>query len=307
LTATLLSGKQNMVKGKFINTPRGFFHYHKVGEPGPEPAGETGTQIHFCHGNSLNAGTYLPFLNRLSDKGFTVFASDLRGHGYSTKEQTARVESWQIFIKDLATLVASITNPPVIGIGHSIGGYFTYAAAALYPHLFSKLILLDPIIFPPAMVCAAALLRKMGLSRNLKLSKMTRNKKYEFASPKDALSHYKGKGMFASWQDAFVNAYVDTAIEQDSTDSYCLCCMPEFEAQIYEHAPFNTWDHAPGISVPTLVVRGEKSDLFYKSAGNRLEKKITDCRFVELTGMGHFLMMEDPDRVVKTILPFLNP
>jgi pimeloyl-ACP methyl ester carboxylesterase len=287
-----------MIRGNFINIHRGEFHYYKIGDEGP--------QIHFCHGNSLSAGTYLPFLNGLADKGFQVFASDLRGHGFSTKERTAKVASWQIFIKDVAALVKAIAKPPVIGVGHSIGGYFTYAAAALYPHLFSKLVLLDPIIFPPMIVWAAALARKLGLSRNIRLSKMARNKKAGFGSIKEALDHYKGKGMFASWQDDFVNGFVETAIEPDAAGAGRLCCRPRFESQIYEHVPFNTWAHADRIAVPVLAVRGETSDLFLNSAGRRLEKKVRNCRFTELGGMGHFIPMEDPERVIDTILPFMT-
>ncbi len=287
-----------MTKGNFINTPQGFFHYHNIGE--------SGTKVHFCHGNSLSAGTYLPFLKDLADHGFNVFASDVRGHGFSTKERTKTVENWQIFIKDLATLISSITKPPVIGIGHSIGGYFTYAAAALYPHLFSKLILLDPIIFPSNILQLAALIRKLGLSGYMTLPKMTRTKKFEFASKKEALDHYQGKGMFLSWDKAFVEAYVDTAIEQGTTDSYSLCCHPEFEAQIYEQVPLNTWSHAPKIQVPVMVVRGETSDLFCRKAGKKMEKKIQNCSFVELGKLGHFLMMENSSEVIDTILPFLQ-
>lgn len=286
------------MKGNFIHTSRGSFHYHKTGE--------TGVPIHFCHGNSLSAGTYLPFLEDLSGEGFQVFASDLRGHGFSTREETEKIESWQIFIKDLAGLVESVTKPPVIGIGHSIGGYFTYAAAALYPHLFLKVVLIDPIIFPPVMVWAAALVRRMGLSGMLTLSKKARHKKYEFKSKNEALNHYKGKGMFRAWKDPFLDAYVETAIDQVAADSYSLCCLPEFEAQIYEHAPFDTWRHAPDIRVPALVIRGGQSDLFFRSAGNRLEKKIMKCEFMELETLGHFLIMEDPALVLRAILPFLQ-
>ncbi|RLC13645.1 MAG: hypothetical protein DRH93_21680, partial [Deltaproteobacteria bacterium] len=263
-----------MIKGNFINTAQGFFHYHS--------RGESENQIHFCHGNSLSAGTYLPFLEKLCSHNLKIYATDIRGHGYSTKENTTQVKNWDIFIKDLEQIVSTITKPPVIGIGHSIGGYFTYAAAALFPHLFSKVILLDPIIFPPKIVWLAALIRKIGFAGNLPLSKMTRTKKKEFQSPAEALTHYSGKGMFKSWKSEYVQAYVNTAIEKDTTTTWELCCNPKFEAQIYQFVPFNTWQHANHINVPVLVVRGEKSELFHKKAGIRLTKKIKDCIFVEL-------------------------
>jgi alpha-beta hydrolase superfamily lysophospholipase len=62
-----------MTKGNFINTSQGFFHYHV--------RGESGHQVHFCHGLSLSAGTYLPFLESLSRHDLKIFAPDLRGHG----------------------------------------------------------------------------------------------------------------------------------------------------------------------------------------------------------------------------------
>ncbi len=160
--------KEIMIKGNFINTAQEFFHYHALGE--------SENQIHFCHGNSLSAGTYLPFLEKLSSHDLKIYATDIRGHGFSTKKNTARIKSWDIFIKDLEQIVSAITNSPVIGIGHSIGGYFTYAAAALFPHLFPKIVLLDPVIFPMKIVWLSALFRKIGLAGNLPLSKRTRSK-----------------------------------------------------------------------------------------------------------------------------------
>jgi len=287
-----------MKKGNFINTQRGFFHYHSLGD--------AREQIHFCHGNSLSAGTYFPFLQRLANQNFKVFASDIRGHGLSTKDRTSSVTSWDIFIKDLEMMVKSISKPPVIGMGHSIGGYFTYAAAALYPGLFSKLILLDPIIHPTRILWLSALIRTIGLSGYHWLPKTTRSKKSEFDSKGDALTHYSGKGMFKSWKQEFVEAFVDTAIQKDSAVSYELCCNPEFEAQIYETLPLNTWNHLTNIDIPVMVVRGVNSHLFHRSSGQKLSKKIKTSELVELDSLGHFLTMEDPDRVIETILPFLR-
>jgi pimeloyl-ACP methyl ester carboxylesterase len=288
-----------MTKENFINTDQGSFHYHVLGE--------SENQVHFCHGNSLSAGTYRPFLEKLCSHDFKVYASDIRGHGFSTKKNTGQIKNWDIFIKDLGQVVSSITKPPVIGMGHSIGGYFTYAAAALYPHLFSKVILLDPIIFPLNIIWFAALLRKTGQAGKLPLPKMTRGKKSEFLSRQEAWVHYSKKGMFKSWKPEYVQAYVETAIKKNKEAKYELCCNPEFEAQIYEFVPFNTWQHAGKIKVPVMVIRAERSDLFYRKAGIRLTKKIKDCTFIELKNRGHFLMMEDPDKIIDTILPFIQP
>lgn len=287
-----------MILEKFINTGQGLFHSYVIGEGR--------SRVHFSHGNSLSAGTYLPFLEKLAGHQFKIYATDIRGHGYSTKENTAQVQNWDMFITDLEQVVSTITTPPVIGIGHSFGGYLTYAAAAVFPHLFARVILLDPIIFPQQMVWMAALLRKTGLAGKLKLARMTRARKSEFESRQAALMHYTGKGMFRSWHPEYVRAYVNTAIEKDTADTWSLCCHPEFEAQIYESVPFNTWQHADRIRVPVLVVRGQDSDLFSRAAGLGLTKKINHCTFVEQPGNGHFLMMEDPENTIDILVPFMT-
>jgi pimeloyl-ACP methyl ester carboxylesterase len=294
-----------MTQNNFIQTSQGKFHYYSTGN--------SDKAIYFCHGNSMSAGTYLPFLHKVADKGFKIFAPNLRGHGFSTKDKTQHIKNWDIFIKDVEVFLTAITKPtvsnqkslakpPLIGMGHSLGGFLIYAAAALYPGLFSTIILLDPIILPPKIVLLSALARFTGLAGKLPLPKTTRNKKFQFASKKEALTHYSGKGMFRSWLPEFVEAYVETAIAQDSDeDTVSLCCHPEFEAMVYESLPLNTWRFAGQINVPVLLVRGGTSDMFVHKTGKRLSRMIMDCRLITLEGLSHFMMMEDPNRVIAAI------
>lgn len=287
-----------MTTSHFIENSQGLFHYYHT-----KTAGD---QIFFCHGNSMSAGTYLPFLEKLADEGFDILAPDIRGHGTSTKEQTQEVKNWDIFLKDLEQLVQSIARPPVIGMGHSMGGYFIYAAAALYPKLFSRIILLDPIILEKKTVWMAGLTRVFNLAKYHPLAKMARNKKASFASPQDALAHYSGKGMFKTWAPEFVQAFVDTAIQKRPSGKCSLCCAPEFEAQMYTLVPFDTWQHAANIHVPTLVVRGQNSEMFARQSGLTLEQKINDCTYLEMENLGHFFTMEDPDAVLSVLRPYLQ-
>jgi pimeloyl-ACP methyl ester carboxylesterase len=291
-----------------IETSQGRFHYYDIGD--------SDRTIYFCHGNSLSAGSYLPFLQKVADKGFKVIAPDLRGHGFSTKEKTQAIKSWDIFIKDVEAFVSAINKPLVpnqksqiknqkslIGMGHSLGGFIVYAAAALYPGLFSRIILLDPIILPPELLLFSNFIRLIGMERKFWFSRMARNKRFLFASKKDALKHYSGKGMFRYWLPEFIEAYVETAITNSATNNtVSLCCDPELEAMIFESPPLNTWKFAGQIDIPVLLVRAGNSDHSFNRAGIRLSRKIKDCRFITLEGLSHFMMMEDPDKVISAIL-----
>lgn len=281
---------------RFLDTDRGVFHAFRMG---------SGPSVFFCHGNSMSAGTYLPFLEKVAQAGYEVVAPDLRGHGKSTKERIFQIRDWQIFYRDLKLLVQSSSQQPVIGIGHSMGGFFIYTAAALFPGLFSKIVLLDPIILPGKWLWGSALMRLTRTGGYYPLSKMARNKKHTFESRAQALEHYSGKGMFKTWQPEFVQAFVETAIEKDDAVSYELCCPPAFEASLYTMAPLDTWKHAKKIKIPALVIRGEHSEMFRRESGEKLSRMMADCRFEELKNQGHFFMMENPDAAVRSFQHFL--
>lgn len=287
-----------MAKSHFIDIPRGYFHYHSMGTGGED--------IFFCHGNSMSAGTCLPFLELMASDGFRIIAPDLRGHGFSTKEKTRGNRSWYDFVEDIKSLIEHTAKPPVIGIGHSMGGFSIYAAAAKYPELFSKIILMDPIILPRRALWGAAMARKAGMAMLHPMTKATLKKKFEFPSKQAALDHYIGKGMFRTWRSEFVAAFVEWSIEQDTTDTWTLCCEPRFEAFNYVLAPVNSWQHARKITVPTLILRGRQSDFFKESQGLRLHKKIKHSRILTLDNLGHFLIMEDPATVWESIRRFLK-
>ena len=62
--------------------------------------------IHLVHGMSEHAARYDHFASWLSEKGYTVIASDLRGHGKTAGSiknvgHFATVNGWEKVVKDL--------------------------------------------------------------------------------------------------------------------------------------------------------------------------------------------------------------
>ena len=175
-----------------------------------------------------------------------------------------------------------------------------------FPACFQKSSSWIPIILPFNILLGAALARKTGFADRHPLAKAALRKKSEFPSPEDALAHYSGKGMFKTWQPEFVKAFVDWSIEQDTTDTWTLCCDPGVEALMYVLVPLNTWRHAKKIDIPVLVARGQHSEMFQDASGKKLERKIKNARFITIESQGHFFPMEDPDKTIAAIEPFLK-
>lgn len=63
---------------------------------------------------------------------------------------------------------------------------------------------------------------------------------------------------------------------------------------------------APGITVPTLVLWGERDVLLHVAMGRRLAERIPGATFVALPQCGHGCPLSDPEATVAPILAFLD-
>jgi pimeloyl-ACP methyl ester carboxylesterase len=282
----------------FIDTPGGRIHFLDFGG--------SGIQAHFLHANGFCAGTYTPFIKMLADE-LRVVASDVRGHGGSVLLNSQRIRHWRVFAEDVRRLVQRRMSPPIIGIGHSLGAVCTYIAAALYPGLFSRIVLIDPPILDGYVLATTALLKMLGLKGNIPLARSARRRKKTFNGKQEALQRFtSGKGIFKSWSTDFVEAYLECGLLEKDSGTAVLRCDPELEAQIFESIPLNVWSYARRITCPVLVIRGEHSDVLTDAAARRLRRVITDCRQKTLPDCGHFIPMENPGACAGEILQFLH-
>jgi hypothetical protein len=85
-------------------------------------------------------------------------------------------------------------------------------------------------------------------------------RKSAYASKKEALEHLQRKTLFSKVDKAALEAYVDHAFHQDSSDHYTLRCKPETEADFFLAAQRQKlFDYLHKIRVPVLVLIGEHS------------------------------------------------
>lgn len=282
----------------FVNIPGGRIHFLDWGGNGP--------QAHLLHANGFCAGTYNPFVKHLTSD-LKITASDIRGHGDSIGQTLGRIEHWKIFAEDLKNFIERKMDAPVIGIGHSLGAVTTYIAAAIYPHLFSGIILIDPVILPKRILYLMTMLRWTGLIGKFHLASGARRRKRIFSGKNEALQRFtSGRGIFKTWSPEFVDAYLECGLLEEDENTAILKCDPELEAQIFESAPADAWKYAPMLLCPVLAIRGEKSDTFYPDAASDLKKYIKDYTLVTVANTGHFVPMEKPDECAEIIKNFVK-
>jgi len=195
----------------------------------------------------------------------------------------------------------------VIGIGHSLGAVTTYIAGAEYPDLFSGIVLIDPVILPRNLIWFMRVLKMMGLSRRIPLARGARRRKRTFKNRIEAFKRFaSGRGLFKTWSEEFIDAYLDCGLLEKDEKSTILRCDPEMEAQIFESVPLNVWTYAAHIRCPVLAIRGEQSDVFKPQPAMMLAKVIDDYRLETISGSGHFVPMEQPEACAEAILEFVR-
>jgi pimeloyl-ACP methyl ester carboxylesterase len=107
-----------------------------VHEWGPED----GQPIAMAHGGFDFARTYSLFAPLLASAGLRVVAWDQRGHGDS---EHAALYSWDADVRDAVAVLDSISTQAIPVLGHSKGGNLMLQLADACPHRVSHLINLD--------------------------------------------------------------------------------------------------------------------------------------------------------------------
>lgn len=214
----------------------------------------------FVHANGFNARTCRSLLQPLSS-ALRIWAPDLRGHGATRLPAAPESRrSWKDHRDDLIALLEAIGGPPVALAGHSMGGVSGLLAAAERPERVSRLLLLDPVVWPRPMVMAFNLPMAGRLSRRFPIVLRTLKRRAVFDSREQALAAYRGRGAFKGWPDLMLADYLaDGLVETDK--GLELACRPAWEASNYAaqaHDPWRALARYPG---SVRILKGETGSL----------------------------------------------
>lgn len=264
------------------------------------PGGTRRPALHFAHANGFNARTYRTILERAANR-FEVWASDMRGHGQSKlPADPARHPGWQVYAKDLVSLIERLDAGPMILAGHSMGATASLLAAIRRPDLVSGLVLCDPVVFGPAAHAMGLGMRALGLfDRVVPIAKQAERRRAAFTGPEQAFQAYRGRGAFKTWPDAFVRDYLEGGlIETGEAGRWRMACAPEWEAANYRAAPPFIWHRLGRVRCPVVLLTAAKGSTCRAPAPQLLGLRLARCKWEQVAGTTHFLPMEVPDRVL---------
>lgn len=265
--------------------------------PARNGAGEQ-PPVLLVHATGFHARCWDQVVARLN--GRRVFAVDMRGHGRSDKQGPL---TWDVFGEDLAQLVRTLELHGAVGVGHSMGGHSLVQAAAANPEGFRRLLLLDPVIFPPDRY-------QPGQAPADYRDHPTARRRNQWSSWEAMFKRFADRAPFSHWNPAVLEDYCRWGlVPADDGDGYVLACPPWVEASVYVNSlDADIHEQVAALPVPVTVVRAkappaqrEAMDFSSSPTWPDLAARFPRGRDLHLADHSHFIPMEAPDLVADLI------
>jgi len=248
--------------------------------------------VFLAHATGFHARCWNQIVARVPHRRAIAF--DMRGHGLSSKPEPPY--RWRQFGADTANLVRELNLHGATGVGHSMGGHSMSLAAALVPDAFAELILVDPVIMPPALYT--------GRPREAHYARKRRN---DWQSPDEMFERFKDRPPFRDWDQAVLRDYCDYGlVPAVDGPGYILACPPDVEASVYEASTLNDanlYAELGKIEVPVTVIRAPRfmpaqgpMDMAASLTAPDLATHFRRGRDIEVPH-SHFIPMENPGLV----------
>ena len=279
-------------KDHFFQTQDGLRLYARD-YPGPDNSSPAVLCLHGLTRNSRDFQDLAPALT----EDFRVLVAEQRGRGRSDYDDDASRYALLQYVEDMRGMLSSLEIERVAIVGTSMGGLMTFALNALYPGLVTRAVIND--IGPE--------IAEAGLSR---------------------IKSYVGRvGPFADWGEA--KAYLRSAsieIFPDWRDSqwedFARQCYVERDGQvIVDYDPRiaeplaaasndteadTLWSlFATMSAVPSLLIRGDLTDLLTESCVAKMREVHPDMAVLSVPRVGHAPMLNESG-VTEAIRGFLT-
>jgi pimeloyl-ACP methyl ester carboxylesterase len=270
-------------------------HGHRVAFRSAGPA--DGPVLVLVHGITSTSATWEPIMPALAERGFTVVAPDLLGHGESAKPRGDY--SLGAYASGIRDLMVALGHERASFVGHSLGGGVAMQLAYQFPERCERLVLVDsgglgrevslllraatlpgadyvlPLLAAGGLLdvgrSVGRLLERVGLKVNSDIEEMARG---------HASLHDPGA------REAFLNTLrtiIDPGGQRvNATDRLYLA----------ENVPF-------------LIVWGARDPIIPVEHGQAAHEHVPNSRLEVFDGAGHFPHVDDPHRFTRVLLDFV--
>lgn len=262
--------------------------------------------VHFLHGNGFCGRMYEPMLRHLAED-FDLWLSDVQGHGDSDRGE--RFLGWNrnadLAHEAFEAQGAAFRDVPQHAVGHSFGGVLTALILGSRRHRFERAVLLDPVLFTPAMLMGMAVGELTGMTRHSPLARQARGRRSHWPDRDQARASLQGRGVYKGWAPEALQAFIEHALRDAPQGGVELKCPPSREAEIFASAPDRLWSVLGRVRTPTLLLHAQQTFPFVTESARRWQQMNDAVQVAPMAG-GHCFMQERPGDAARAIAAHLR-
>ena len=210
--------------------------------------------LHFSHANGFPAACYRKFFGYL-EHDFRISSINCIGHDPAYPV----TDGWPHLVAQLIDYLGAHCRGPVVGVGHSLGGYLTFMAAVQRPELFKCIILLDAPIIGYFKGTALAMLKRLGLADRMTPAYRTRERRRDWSSVEDMITHFRRRKTFRHFDPDCLRDYAALGTVAEG-GGVRLLFDPEIEYRIYRSIPHDLVYYSSRLKPPAGFIGGRRSN-----------------------------------------------
>lgn len=248
---------------------------------------QSGCPVLCLPGLTRNSRDFDELARRLSPK-YRVLTPDLRGRGFSDRDPNWRNYHPGTYVQDTLTLLDRLGIERAAVIGTSLGGMIAMLLASRDPARLAGVVLNDvgPEVAPEGLARISAYVGRMPPVSSWEEAVAQTREVYGASWPGlDA----------AAWRQMAERAYREGPDGVPRLDA-----DPGIGTALREAPPptGNLWEAFAALeNIPTLVLRGERSDVLSEDILHRMRQRKPDLASVTVRNRGHVPLLDEPECV----------
>jgi esterase len=256
------------------------FHYRDWGNEGAQP-------LLLLHGFTSHSRSWDTFAAAMRDR-FQVLALDQRGHG---ETEWAQDYHYERMVEDVDAFVRAVGLKRFALLGLSMGGRNAYHYAGQHPEEVERLVIVD--IGPEIVASGSARIQAGTQAQDV------------FASPEEAFQQARAANHRPA--DAELRHRVTNNLMQTPDGKWTFRYDKALRSGPRPRPePDEGWALLRKITCPTLVVRGEDSDILSVETAERMARELPHGTLVTVPDAGHSIPLDRPEGFLAAVRPFLT-
>jgi 3-oxoadipate enol-lactonase len=250
-------------------------HFHAAGN---------GPAVLFLHGFPLSHAIWHDQITHLAAK-YRVIAPDLPGHGASAPLPDAEAATMEQMAESVLALLDHLKIERAAVVGHSMGGYVSFALQRMAPKRVSGLAL---------------------------VSSQARNDTPEIQAGRLSLAEkvsHEGAGALADLMASrlFADENDDSKLHREVTAMMRENPVEGIVGSLHAMAKRDDFrSRLPELKDPALVLTGEQDHLIHMEKSEQMAAQMPNATLVKLLDTGHMPMLEAPAKVNQALTRWLE-